>query len=120
MGYNTAIVICNDALNEIKKDVTFGKKLVSAIQDQYSEQKPLSFDHSATVVGQEHMDVHFTVLIGDNTGKIITSPANLLFGFKEICEIESKSGKPFVDPALRILLSHHLENLLKSNYNPRH
>lgn len=121
MGYNTSIVICNDSLHDIEQDPNFGKKLVTAIRRQFSVQKPLVFGPSGTVIGQAHMDNHFSVLVGDNTGKIITSPANALIGFIKFCNtVPVNTTKTYLDPSKRDTLAKYLELLLQSNYIPKY
>lgn len=74
MGYNTTIVLMNDALHDIANDESFGGKLSSAVKHHYVKNKPIdvsanSFANAATVLGTEHSSVVIPYLIGGNIGK---------------------------------------------------
>jgi hypothetical protein len=73
MGFNTTVVVMNDALHEIENDSEFGKKLVEAIKQQYGKVNPVdvsagSHCNAATVIEQHHSETTRIVLIGGNMG----------------------------------------------------
>ena len=78
MGFNTTVVIYNDALNEIKEDKEFGEKLYEAIMKNYKSNKTewLYTNHgrgsqdAGMVVEQHHSSFTVTVEVGGNTGII--------------------------------------------------
>lgn len=81
MGYNTTVVVLNDALGAIAEDAEFGKRLAEAI-NRVSRGKPVSVAahgkygihcNAALVVETHHADYDVTVVVGGNTGRV---PAN--------------------------------------------
>ena len=77
MGFNTTIVIYNDALNEIENDKDFGKNLVDAIMQNISDPPDekthiISSGYDAgVVIEQHHSSYDVLVSVGKNTGKIV-------------------------------------------------
>lgn len=81
MGFNTTVVVMNDALGTIKDDPEFGKELASAIskaacfgkhQDVPAETQTAGggrsvYSNAATVVASDHADVRRLLLTGENT-----------------------------------------------------
>lgn len=63
MGFNTAVIVRNDFLHEIKKDPAFGEKLYGAIISQDREYHGQAFD----VLPSQHADFMQIVAIGGNT-----------------------------------------------------
>lgn len=78
MGYNTTIVIYNDALHSIKDDKNFGSTLYDAIIENYrSKQKETFFTSfgngsqtAGQVIEQHHADQNVLIEVGGNTGII--------------------------------------------------
>ena len=83
MGYNTAVVVMNDALGAIKNDPKFGESLYNAILEvQRGEQVdvPAYTYHdgevrgvhcnAATVISSQHADVPQVVVVKGNTGYV--------------------------------------------------
>lgn len=80
MGYNTTVVVLNDALGQIEKDPDFGKKLAAAVKKVSCFQHDPSFHYSmgdvsagnhcnaATVIETHHADNTSVVLVGGNCG----------------------------------------------------
>lgn len=76
MGYNTTIVIRNDALDQIRDDPEFGRKLVDAIlnlndpcyKDRNIEVSAGNHSNVAQVVEQHHADLTSIVTVGGNLG----------------------------------------------------
>lgn len=66
MGFNTAMVILNDHLNEIERDPFFGRKVSKAVRDVYGTRER-NWDNSFTVLPSEHADWDQLVVIGGNT-----------------------------------------------------
>jgi len=122
MGYNTSVVILNDALHELKIEPDLGRKIVDAIHAQWAEGKPMAVPgvgNAIQIIKQTHMDDHVSILVGDNTGKVITSPKNVIFSFNEICALKAIGNKRFLDKARTQGLADHLEAILSSYYHPR-
>lgn len=79
MGYNTTVVVLNDALSSIENDPEFGKKLVAAIRKcsyYVSPERPIdvsagSHVNAAHVVETHHADATSIVCVGGNLGKLI-------------------------------------------------
>ena len=86
MGYNTTVIVLNDAVDQIAKDPQFGKKLADAISsirtDQYlTEQAGKKYygtdvsagNHcnAATVIETHHADITKVILVGGNMGEDI-------------------------------------------------
>lgn len=83
MGYNTTVVVINDALHDIENDPEFGKKLVSAIQYLQIRKGPIdvsagSHVNAAHVVETHHADQTSVVAVGGNLGRVIA----LVYGWK--------------------------------------
>lgn len=73
MGINTGLIVLNDALNHIKDDRDFGKKLASASITCHAFGKHVDipsggYVNAATVFCSHHADYHGLYLIGGNTG----------------------------------------------------
>ncbi len=80
MGYNTTVVIMNDALENIKNDKEFGAKLVAAINHLQIDNKPIDVSatsgnitnvNAATVIESHHADDIVVVSVGGNYGKVL-------------------------------------------------
>ncbi len=72
MGFNTTVVVLNDALGSIERDTTFGATLASAIK-QAAIERPVhvhagGHGNAATVIESHHADTLIPVLIGGNKG----------------------------------------------------
>jgi hypothetical protein len=82
MGYNTSVLILNDALGTIADDPLFGKRLVDAIHavqhGETVEVPAVSTDgrcscSAATVIETHHADGTSVVAFGGNYGQVITN-----------------------------------------------
>lgn len=78
MGYNTTIVVYNDALDQIAKDEQFGKKLVAAVMrvGAYGNPEDISSGNhanAARVIESHHADTTAIVAVGGNDGTVIAS-----------------------------------------------
>lgn len=77
MGYNTTVVVMNDALHEIREDKDFGRKLYDAVTMLSLEVgKPQHVSagchgNAATAIEQHHASGHAIVAVGGNTGTVI-------------------------------------------------
>jgi hypothetical protein len=79
MGFNTTVVILNDALDAIENDPDFGKNLVAAI-NKVLHGGPVDVSagchyNAATVIETHHADYNVIVSVGGNYGKVIKRPA---------------------------------------------
>lgn len=73
MGFNTTIVVLNDALRQIEEDKDFGKKLVEGILKKtlHGDTVYVSAGNHAnpvTIVEMHHADSNHLVMVGGNTG----------------------------------------------------
>lgn len=80
MGFNTTIVVLNDALSYIEKDRDFGRKLAAAIH-HVSVRRPVEvpaedgnggfFMNAARVIETHPADETVTVEVGQNQGRVV-------------------------------------------------
>ena len=73
MGWNTTIVVMNDALDQIKKDALFGSKLAAAVSKLSIQDGPIDISagnhcNAAHAVEQHHADCTSIVTVGGNLG----------------------------------------------------
>lgn len=76
MGFNTTVIVLNDALDDIERDPEFGKKLSRAIQHMSISDRPVDVTASnhcnaASVIETHHADGTVIVAIGQNTGDVV-------------------------------------------------
>jgi len=81
MGYNTSVIVINDALNDIKNDPEFGKNMVKAIQklslpSEYRHRSELDVNarghcNAASVIETHHADQTALVAVGGNYGNCL-------------------------------------------------
>jgi len=74
MGFNTTVVVLNDALHDIKEDKEFGKKLADAISHRSVTKDGVdvsagSHMNAARVIETHHADGLEAVLVGGNCGE---------------------------------------------------
>lgn len=80
MGFNTTVVVLNDALDQIETDPNFGKKLVAAIRKAGCYRKPVDVSagnhvNAASVIETHHADFDVVVAVGQNYGQVISKYA---------------------------------------------
>jgi len=80
MGYNTSVIVLNDALGEIENDPQFGKKIGQAIGKLTLRQSPRGVDipsgnhcNAATVIETHHADDTTLLAFGGNCVSILGS-----------------------------------------------
>jgi len=80
MGYNTTVVVLNDALDVIASDPGFGKRLAQAIMAVSRRSTPVDVAahgdksihcNAATVIESHHADYDVLVKVGGNRGKVV-------------------------------------------------
>jgi len=80
MGYNTTVVVLNDALNEIENDTEFGLKLARAIRHaslgrsatrEGLDVRSGGHGNAATVVESHHADGTAIVAVGGNHATVL-------------------------------------------------
>lgn len=82
MGYNTTVVVLNDALGFIENDPEFGSRLARAISEAATNGgKPVNVPsissrggahcNAATVIESHHADYFVTVKVGRNCGEVL-------------------------------------------------
>ncbi len=76
MGWNTTVLVLNDALHEIENDPSFGKRLGFAIQQNHM--RPGRIDvpvgchaNPVTVLEQHHADQVAMLAVGGNDGRVL-------------------------------------------------
>lgn len=74
MGYNSTVIVLNDALHEIRNDAEFGKKVAEAISHLSVDRKPIdiwagSHCNAATVIETHHADGIKLIAVGGNCGQ---------------------------------------------------
>jgi len=78
MGYNTTVVILNDALSDIASDPEFGRRLADAInglragtpENVAAHGKHGIHCNAAIVIESHHADYDVTVVVGGNRGRV--------------------------------------------------
>lgn len=80
MGFNTTVVVLNDALDQIAKDPEFGKNLVDAIMRRRRDGEYVTVPagnhcNAAEVIETHHADYDVLVRIGGNTGRVVADEA---------------------------------------------
>lgn len=77
MGYNTTVVVLNDALGEIESDPEFGRKLADAIKrvrpGMPETVRAGHHGNAAMVVETHHASHDVTVIVGGNRGYVTTT-----------------------------------------------
>lgn len=108
MGYNTTVVIMNDALEAIGRDHEFGKNLRQAILKAVSAKEcPVrvgSLGHStaAKVIETHHADVDVLVRVGGNQGVVVETmmrqqKSETTIGIADVAEMMSVSPQTVRD-----------------------
>ena len=109
MGFNTSVVVLNDALQYIKDDPEFGKKLAEAIgklslPPEHRGERGGSWGvdvsagmhaNAATAIESHHADYESIIAFGGNMGRIL-SPAIRPYG-KEGDSVEVKYLRELAD-----------------------
>lgn len=74
MGFNSTIVVMNDAVGDIEKDPDFGKNLARAIASGKTkvDVRAGSSINAATVISNNHADYTSLVAVGGNCGTYLT------------------------------------------------
>lgn len=78
MGFNTTVVVLNDALGFIEDDQDFGKKLARAVRHSSGSRDHVKvsaggFGGAAAVVETHHADAVVTVDVGGNTAVVVAT-----------------------------------------------
>lgn len=78
MGYNSTVIVLNDALDQIEKDPEFGKNLSRAIMSLHRKGGAVDVPagnhcNAASVVESHHADHSALVLMGGNYGSVVGS-----------------------------------------------
>ena len=77
MGFNTTVIVLNDALGNIEEDPEFGKNLARAIMHlSVSRGRPVDVSskghcNAATAIETHHADRYIATAIGGNTGVVL-------------------------------------------------
>lgn len=93
MGFNTTVVVLNNALDQIATDPQFGKKLADAISRVgcYTKREDVSAGNhcnAATVIETHHADQFAIVAVGQNYG--VNLGTHYLYGEQPIEELALK------------------------------
>ncbi len=76
MGWNTTLVLMNDALSEIKKDQEIGEAIYKAVQELgiregIKDIRAGNHINGITVIEQHHADSLMVVAVGGNCGQVL-------------------------------------------------
>lgn len=79
MGFNTTVVVLNDALSEIRDDPEFGRRLADAVLkvqrgepvDVSAHGKRSIHCNAAVVIESHHADQMVMVRVGGNYGEVV-------------------------------------------------
>jgi len=76
VGFNSTIIVMNDALHEIKEDPDFGRKVYEGIskisrRNGFENIRSGCFGNAATVIETHHADQQCVVSVGGNTAEIL-------------------------------------------------
>ena len=76
MGYNSTIIVMNDALHRIKDDADFGKKVHDAILKLNVSRRPVDISsggyiNAAVAVETHHADCVAVVAVGQNFASVL-------------------------------------------------
>jgi hypothetical protein len=76
MGFNTTVIVLNDALDQIEKDPNFGKNLSRAIMSLPIKGGSVDVHagnhcNAAAVIESHHADYSALVLVGGNYGSVV-------------------------------------------------
>ena len=77
MGYNTVLMVLNDAFDQIQKDPDFGRNLVNAaVRHDPTRQKINTFSsgnhcNPAQIISVQHADISQLTLVSRNSGTCI-------------------------------------------------
>jgi len=78
MGWNTVVVVMNDAIHDIENDPAFGRRLAQAIREQMGRRHtPIDVPagghcNAATVICQDHADAVQLVEVHRNYGRRVS------------------------------------------------
>ena len=86
MGYNTTVVVINDALGLIADDPDFGRRLSEAVRELGMGNGPVDIAahgksggihvNAATVIETHHADYDVFIRVGKNRGEVVPAPAD--------------------------------------------
>ena len=109
MGYNTTVVVLNDAIDFIENDPEFGKRLGAAIREASAYRKRVDVPahsgkggihcNAASVIESHHADYNVFVRIGQNYGEVvdpIVPEDGTLMNWKPITDAEKIDGKHII------------------------
>jgi len=77
MGFNSTMVIMNDALGQIKADKDFGEKVYDAVLKCVDEYEPVDISsgnhcNAATVIDSHHADHYVAMIVGGNYAQVLS------------------------------------------------
>lgn len=103
MGFNTTILILNDACHHIKDDKQFAKKLASAI-DELSLGGPVNISagnhcNAALAIESHHASAYSVIAVGGNTARVIGYTGLLDSDVEVLRELASQQGYRLVKKA---------------------
>lgn len=74
MGWNTSMIILNDAVHTIGQDKDFGKKVYDAVLACNSDNRNIDISAgAATVIETHHADVSVMLAVGGNNASVLCS-----------------------------------------------
>jgi hypothetical protein len=73
MGWNTSMIILNDAIGDISKDEEFGKKVHDAVLHSVIRGEDMNICNGARVIETHHADASVLIAVGGNSATVLTS-----------------------------------------------
>lgn len=103
MGFNTTVIVMNDALHNIKNDPNFGKKLCYAIMANCAtgEKQDVSaggdgnsiFANAATVIESHHASFEVAFIVGENTARALDVSDPVVISARELAQLKRERDK---------------------------
>lgn len=76
MGYNTSVIVLNDAISNIRKDKDFNQRFADAVSQKIMRDKPIDVSagghvNAVRIIETHHADIIRPIFVGGNIGNVI-------------------------------------------------